>query len=453
MKGYIVGKLLGGILLEVYSSVMMIAILIAWYDTFFKRKAGRRKFIISIGLYVITYLAMRHYVDFILRKYLVDSEVVWMIATLVLLVLEAILEWILFVRKYAGSIKKKIRLYIPYIIVIPTVEILAMLMMNEDLIVARKSSYYIEIINNVTLLIMMYLIVLCIGELYRFKKNKNSNLHFAVFAIALAAQGLLHYVFEQAFLTITNDNNLILCLLGYCLSATILLCISVLYQKHQTDLEYKRLEGARQRLFEQRLDYYQTLDETTDEIKRIKHDFKKFLLIINQLVQANQLEALDEYLKSVVEYTSFGTTIVAANNLTVSAILTLMLERCQENGIEFQYVLQYKQLSIADIDLSIILGNILENAFEASVQVEDVTKRNIRLSIQASKGVVLIGCKNDYIGTVKKKGRDIKSSKAEENHGLGLTNIRNAAEDYGGKVDIKTSEQTFEIHVTLYTNR
>lgn len=443
-------KIFSVLLLEVFTGVIISAILIAWYDTFCERKDKQKKFIISTIWYITISVLMKYGVEYVLQRYFTSSEITKMIITTTQLVFEIILEWFLFVNEYKGDLFKKSLLYTPYILIIPALELFALSIMDKNLVTARNGSYYIEMINNVTMLIAMYLVILIIGKVYRFIKYKKSDLHFVFFATILLAQLILHYFFEKAFLTIVDEGNMNLCLIGYTFSAAILLSVSAIYQNHLKALEYKRFERERQRVWEQRVDYYQSTSKSTTELRKMEHDFKTHLLIIAQLARSNNANELDRYLKSVVDHASPSTKIIAVSNPVVSAVLTLMMARCQKNDIDFKYNLQYKELQMADFDLSTILGNVLENAFEASIKVADVLKRSIKLSIQKERGIVLIGCSNYFTGTIGAVDKNIKSSKADKsNHGLGLSNIQDIAKKYDGEVNVETNQQTFEIHVIL----
>lgn len=449
MRGYIVSEVVNNLLLKIFMIVVTSVILIAWYDIFCERKDEQKNLIIPMLWYVSIDLVLISCIQGILQKYLPNNETRQLV-TGIQFVQEIILECLLLISKYRGSFKKKFLLYLPYIIGIPAIGMFIQSILNVDLIVARKGSYYIEAINNVTLLIATYLVILIIGETYRSFKYKKNNPQFVFFAVILAAQVVLHYIFEKAFLTLADEGKMNWYLIGYIFSAIILLCVGAIYQNHLRELEYKRFESERQRIWEQRADYYQVTSKATTELKKMEHDFKKHLLIIGQLAKANRLESLDDYLNDVVSHVSPSNKMVDAGNLTLSAILTLMAKRCSKNDIAFKYNLEYKELRINDFDLSTIMGNILENAFEASIKIEDASKRHIKLSIQEKRGIILIICRNYYVDKIKDFATYIKRDNEDEgNHGLGLINVRDAVKKYDGEVVVETKSQQFEIQIVI----
>ena len=451
MEETTVTRTISRLVLEIFIGVITSAILIAWYDTFCDRKSEEENFLIPIIWYIIINIALIHFVNYVLSKYLANNEVMGMITTIIQLVQEILLGWGLIVSKYKGNIKKKIFFFVPYIIAIPAVEMIVLVIMNKDLAFSRNSSYYIEAINNVTLLIAMYLVILTIGAIYSYINYKKRNPQFVFFAIILIMQLVLHYFFEKAFLTTADESKMNWYLTGYIFSAIILLCISAIYQNHLKELEYKRLENERQRTWKQEADYYQAKSMATTELQKREHDSKKQLLIISQLLRENKYQELETYLESVIVHTSPSVKVVEAGNAVVSAILTVMVAQCRENDIVFKPILKYKTLRIEDFDLSTILGNVLENAFEASLRVDNTNKRSIKLSIQEEKNIILIRCENYYEGMLDGDGASLRSSKADKGkHGLGLGNIQDATEKYNGKVSVETREQIFEIQIVLW---
>ena len=445
------GKVASSIILEIFIAVITSAILIAWYDTFCRRKDERKSFVIPIVWYVIIDLVLKYCAYHILQKYFIGYATLGTVAAAIQFIQEMVLECILFLGKYKGSFKKKILLYIPYIIVFPIIETLIQAATNKDLVVAAKNSYYIEAVSNVNLLIAMYLVILIIGSTFRYFKYRKYNPQFIFFVAILVMQLVLHHFFEKAFLTIADESKMNWYLIGYIFSAIILLCISAIYQNHLKELEYKRLENERQRTWKQEADYYQSKSMATTELKKREHDSKKQLLIISQLASENKHKELKAYLESVITQTSPSVKVVEADNAVVSAILTVMNAQCRENDIVFKHILEYKTLRIEDFDLSTIIGNILENAYEASLKVADTNKRNIKLLIQEEKNIILIRCENYYEGILDGDGGSLRSSKADKNkHGLGLGNIQDAAEKYNGKVSVETHGQIFEIQIALW---
>jgi len=80
-------------------------------------------------------------------------------------------------------------------------------------------------------------------------------------------------------------------------------------------------------------------------------------------------------------------------------------------------------------DVTIILGNLLNNALTA---VAVVDKSFIRLNITYQKGRLLITVENSFDGIIRYEKNQIVSRYDEKNRGIGLKNVRKVVERYDG---------------------
>lgn len=121
-------------------------------------------------------------------------------------------------------------------------------------------------------------------------------------------------------------------------------------------------------------------------------------------------------------------------------------------GIEFQPELDIPmEMPFRGADISLILGNLLENAVEAAEKAEG--ERYIRFKIKYDKRNLLVAVENSYKGElVRGKGEELRTTKADAvNHGIGIPSVRRTAEKYQGAVAIDdTVSGRFVIRVVLY---
>ena len=102
-------------------------------------------------------------------------------------------------------------------------------------------------------------------------------------------------------------------------------------------------------------------------------------------------------------------------------------------------------------DISLIIGNLLENAVEGADKAEG--KKYIRFIMKYDRNNLLITVENSYKGKlIKGKGGELRTTKADaSNHGIGLQSVRRAAEKYKGVLTIDdTLPECFCARVVLY---
>lgn len=127
-----------------------------------------------------------------------------------------------------------------------------------------------------------------------------------------------------------------------------------------------------------------------------------------------------------------------------------MWETAEEKGIKVKSNIDVqKSLNIADEDLSVILGNAIDNAFEALAKIPD-QEQQLWMEVKYIKGILFIQVKNTYFG---EQFMGIpKSSKTKKYHGIGLTSIERMVKKYRGKMKIKTEDNWFSLEIVLYEN-
>jgi sensor histidine kinase regulating citrate/malate metabolism len=107
-----------------------------------------------------------------------------------------------------------------------------------------------------------------------------------------------------------------------------------------------------------------------------------------------------------------------------------------------------KNLAVSEIDLCVIIGNLIDNATEACIKLENEAERSIRVYVGIFKGQLYISVSNTMSGEINKTEKGYISLKGEK-HGFGLMRIDKIAEKYGGYVNRKDEQGVFASEVML----
>ena len=116
-------------------------------------------------------------------------------------------------------------------------------------------------------------------------------------------------------------------------------------------------------------------------------------------------------------------------------------------------------LLIQSYDIGIILGNALDNAIEACRKLKEKepdAEAFIRLSSFSRGKMLFIEIENSFDGKVirKRQSEFPATDKADkEAHGIGLANVKSAAEKYHGGVDWSVDNKVFTLSVMLQNER
>ncbi|MDE5823632.1 MAG: GHKL domain-containing protein [Lachnospiraceae bacterium] len=98
-----------------------------------------------------------------------------------------------------------------------------------------------------------------------------------------------------------------------------------------------------------------------------------------------------------------------------------------------------------------MFGNLLDNALEACMEVEE-GKRYVTLDASYKKEVLMISVTNPYRGERRKNraGKYVTTKKDRRSHGLGLSSVEQATEAYRGQVDADGQGGVFRVSVVMY---
>ncbi|WP_315080676.1 ATP-binding protein [uncultured Clostridium sp.] len=189
-----------------------------------------------------------------------------------------------------------------------------------------------------------------------------------------------------------------------------------------------------------------------EEIKSKQHDFKNHLNTINGITDTIDKENLKKYLKEYIQSLNYSNKsledILYINDPIIGAIIYNKLSKAKKNNIKFSYFINndLKELKLKSYELSEILTNLLDNAFEA---VENRTNKKVILNITYEDNENILEIKNQGIPTnlsnISKIFERGFSTKEGNNRGYGLYNVKKIVEQRGGNIQL-----FFEDNYTIF---
>ena len=192
-------------------------------------------------------------------------------------------------------------------------------------------------------------------------------------------------------------------------------------------------------------DYYKNREEDMIHVRRIYHDMKNHLLILN----SRSIENLDlvQYGESLLDQINKIETYIDTGNKFLDIILNDKYKKALKYNISIDIDANLKLANwIDDFDLCTLFGNLLDNAIEASIKEEE-SKRYINVRAKVIKSFLTISVENN---TVEGEEIDFVSRKDDqENHGYGMKNIKNVINKYGGEMTFETNNSCISIFVML----
>lgn len=189
-------------------------------------------------------------------------------------------------------------------------------------------------------------------------------------------------------------------------------------------------------------EYYEQFHAQQEQTRALWHDISKYMRAMQSLADESNADVAGDNLAQAQALIDEIRDVVDVNNRVVSIILNEYINIAQNNNIVVKLDVQIpSELFITASDLYVIIGNTLDNAIDACVELEE-DKRIVSLQLRAHNDILYYHIENSFC-----KGR--LSRKRTGIHGYGLKNVEQCAKKYNGVVDISANEDVFSVSITM----
>lgn len=192
------------------------------------------------------------------------------------------------------------------------------------------------------------------------------------------------------------------------------------------------------------------LQKNYEELRQFRHDIKNKILVIRQMLEQNETERIYEYISQIASKLDNTKVYSQSGNVVIDNIINYKLGKAEEQGVKVKADIGIpSQIKIEDDDIVIILGNLLDNAIEATARLEN--NRYIEVNIEYNKDCVFIIVKNSYDNIINIVNGTIKTRKKDDVlHGIGLKSVEATVEKYDGAINYEHSQDEFVANIMLY---
>ena len=189
--------------------------------------------------------------------------------------------------------------------------------------------------------------------------------------------------------------------------------------------------------------------ESQHRFRALRHDMKNHILALQVLVQRKEVEEADKYLDSMKNFMDNPGEYVKTGNDTVDSLLNYKILKANEvlKVVETKISIP-EQLRLRSFDLNVLLGNLLDNAIDASMQTED---KKLKITIKLDKGILFLNICNSCHRIAGGRSDFLETTKDDKvNHGIGLKNVRRIVEKYHGEITFLYGNDSMETDVMMY---
>lgn len=199
------------------------------------------------------------------------------------------------------------------------------------------------------------------------------------------------------------------------------------------------------RVLEMQKKQFDNQQKYLEETSRIRHDFRHSIIALKALADDGDYEELKSYLDNYIDTLPEKEPVHYCASNALNALLCHFDNQAKDNHIPFRLNadIDGRTLPLSDNEICNIVGNILENAVNASLAIDE-NSRSISLSLKADEasGNLYIVAENSFNGKVRYDGTHFYST-TKGGNGLGLDSVAFTVEKHGGMVNFYPKDKVF----------
>lgn len=221
-----------------------------------------------------------------------------------------------------------------------------------------------------------------------------------------------------------------------------------LYAK-QSELEY-----AYNRMKEEmaeRESQEQEIRRLHQNVRKLKHDMKNHFMVLSSYLASEDYDGAKAYSSEILDKLNAMHSYVETGNTLMNHIVNEKFRLAREQGISLKAEIENRSFACMDsMDFTALLGNLLDNAIEASLK-EKEGEREVVLLVLGKQGYEAICVKNRISRSVLRDNPGLMTTKecAGGGHGIGIPRIKEIAENYNGMYDIYEADGYFCVSVFI----
>lgn len=266
--------------------------------------------------------------------------------------------------------------------------------------------------------------------------------------LALSSVPFISIIILCIFLSVdvnllTNNNNMITNITVTFGIIFMNICSFYLYlnlSKHYNNLMQTKTQNKK---IKTELKVIEQLKISETQLRTMRHDLRNQFIVLLGQIKNNEIHQAEEYLVSSLDNLN-NTVGFYTNNYILNFLINNKKLIAEKYGITFIIdILLPEKIKLDNEILAIIVGNLLDNALEASIRLTNNSNKNIELHIKEFKGNILIEVSNIF------DCNEIKTRKKRQSDGIGLKSIQHVIDKYNGIYEQWVSNDIYTVSIIL----
>ncbi len=195
--------------------------------------------------------------------------------------------------------------------------------------------------------------------------------------------------------------------------------------------------------------HYAEVENMYNQTRGWRHDYRNHIQVLKNYAELGDMEAVKSYLSELAEDLETVDMALKTGNRMADVILNSKISLARSKEIQVRADAHVPvTLSIADIDLCIILGNLFDNAIEACQGLPG-QERMIRVYMDMKNTQLYISFTNTTAQKKQRKENGRFATTKGKGHGYGLVRIDTIIQRYQGYIRRGSEDGAFTTEILL----
>lgn len=338
---------------------------------------------------------------------------------------------------YSGSLKKTILLSVMCYAIQCASDVIAVFLFTK---LSDNGNY--ELVSMYLSVLLFYIIVIVLKNVYKKQVQEEFSGQWSYLLISAICSICILYM-------IANDTGM--ARITIVVTGMVVLAVNIMLYRFYVSMSDRFIYEQDNILLRKQMDIYEQQIsanvENAEKIRAIRHDMKHHIREIKELSEKGMTKEINEYIDMLAGDINEAQSYIDTGNAALDGIVNYYMSVAATENIIFDTNISVPQnMQIKTYDLNIIMGNLLDNAFENTMMAKN---KQVLLKMKYFNSILYISSINTYTGAIKKSGEKFISLK-DSSHGYGVDNIKRIVNKYNGNIEIDYKNNIFNISIMLY---
>ncbi len=345
---------------------------------------------------------------------------------------------------YSGTLEQHITATVYVYLIIFGIEIMVMSLFEYKKIFIFKAQELHSVYLIICVKVLVYIVSLILSERkFNIKKLRDVSALYWIEIVSIPVASLVVIVLLLNIATGSEQLQILIALL----SVTIINIVSFqLYNQIISVMQERNKELVLQKQGESYLQQLKMIQADNKNLSLIRHDIKNHLFMLKSFYEKGEIDSYRNYFDIVLSKINKKEEVCKSGNLVVDSIINYKLRNINDINLYIDVCIP-KKLEISDVDMTVVLGNLLDNAIRA---VKEADRKKLQITMRYNKGRLILQIENAYKVIIKSQGKLQTTKKEKQGHGIGLESVREVVERYDGIIQIDCKDNMFVVTAILY---